>query len=129
MGLEEHKGIQSFKHLKVNGNLSFWVLPHWRWHLLHYAWPVVHSVHNTDTSTRSLQLCLIKKNHKDFMCNSLPKWNAQFHYRLQTIQSLRLLRLRTKTMCDNLITHTIDHNQCNPMAFPHAEHTQTLLSM
>jgi hypothetical protein len=35
------------------------------------------------------------------MCNSLRKWNAQFNYRLQTIQSLRLQRLWIKTLYDN----------------------------
>jgi hypothetical protein len=78
---------------------------------------MVRSVHNTNTSTRSLQLCLIKINHKDAMCNSLHKWNAQFHYRLQIIQSLRLQGLWTKTLCDNPFTHTIDHIQYNPIAF------------
>jgi hypothetical protein len=51
------------------------------------------------------------------MCNSLPKWNAQFHCQLRTIQNLRLQGLWTKTLCDDPITHTIDHIQCNPMAF------------
>jgi hypothetical protein len=51
------------------------------------------------------------------MCNRFCKWNAQFHYRLQTLQSLRLQGLWTKALCDNFVSHTIDHIQYNPMAF------------
>jgi hypothetical protein len=72
---------------------------------------MVRSVHNTYTSTWILQLRLIKVNDPDSMCNSFRKWNAQFYYRIWTTQSLRLQGLWTKTLCDNPVTHTIDHIQ------------------
>jgi hypothetical protein len=55
--------------------------------------PNARSVHNTYTSTRSLQLRLIKINHKNSMCNSLRKWNAQFHFRLRTIHKFKTIRI------------------------------------
>jgi hypothetical protein len=92
-------------------SISYWQYFRWK------TTSMVRLVHNTYTSTRSVQLRLIMINHKDSMYNSHPKSNVQFYYRLRTIQSLRLQWLWTKILCDNLVTHTIDHIQCNPRAF------------
>jgi hypothetical protein len=111
----EHTILSGFRIIIVKslGNTSF---SH-RQYFSGKATLIVRSVHNTYTSTRNLQLHLIKINHKDSMCDSLRKWNAQFHYRLWTIQYLKWQGLWTKSLCDDPIIHNIDHIQCDPWAF------------